>query len=119
MLTATLDAITRGFLAAERLRELDSRDQARRIVTYRDDDRIRLITRNSFDFADHFPLVAEAIAALPARSCVLDGEAIARDNNGLFVFDLIRYRQHAFPLLGAQRRSYAAKADRASQAAVG
>ena len=65
-----------------------------RIVAHRDGDRVRLITRNGYDFADRFPLVVEAIAALPVRSCVLDGEAIAVDANGLSVFDLIRYRQH-------------------------
>ena len=65
-----------------------------RIVAHRDGDRVRLATRNGFDFADRFPLVVEAIAALPVGSCVLDGEAIAVDANGLSVFDLIRYRQH-------------------------
>ena len=55
---------------------------------------MRLITRNGFDFADRFTLIVEAIAALPVRSCVLDGEAIAVDADGLSVFDLIRYRQH-------------------------
>jgi ATP-dependent DNA ligase len=65
-----------------------------RIVAHRDGDGVRLITRNGFDFADRFPLIVESIAALPARSCVLDGEAIAVDANGLSVFDLIRCRQH-------------------------
>ena len=64
-----------------------------RIMAYRDGERVRLVTRNGFDFADRFPLVVEAIAALPSRSCVLDGEAIAVDVNGLSVFDLIRYRR--------------------------
>jgi bifunctional non-homologous end joining protein LigD len=73
----------------------NSRQRARvRIVAHRDGDRVRLATRNGFDFADRFPLVVEAIAALPVGSCVLDGEAIAVDANGLSVFDLIRYRQH-------------------------
>jgi bifunctional non-homologous end joining protein LigD len=35
-----------------------------------------------------------AVAGLPARSCVLDGEAIACDENGLSVFEMIRWRQH-------------------------
>ena len=65
-----------------------------RILAHRDGDRVRLITRNGFDFADRFTLIVEAIAALPVRSCVLDGEAIAVDADGLSVFDLIRYRQH-------------------------
>jgi len=71
-----------------------------RIVAYRDAVRVRLITRNGFDFADRFPLIAGAIAALPARSCMLDGEAIAVNDKGLSVFDLIRYRRqdHAVTL---------------------
>ena len=61
---------------------------------------MRLITRNGHDLAARFPLAAAAIAALPARSCVVDGEAIAVDDNGLSVFDLIRYRRqdHAVTL---------------------
>jgi ATP-dependent DNA ligase len=35
------------------------------------------MTRKGYDFADRFPLIIDAIAALPARSCVIDGEAIA------------------------------------------
>ena len=61
---------------------------------------VRLITRKGFDLAERFPLAAAAIAALPARSCVVDGEAIAVDERGLSVFDLIRYRRsdHAVTL---------------------
>jgi bifunctional non-homologous end joining protein LigD len=65
-----------------------------RIVAHRDGDRVRLVTRNGYDFANRFPLAVAAVAGLPVRSCVLDGEAIAVDANGLSVFDLIRYRQH-------------------------
>jgi len=52
---------------------------------------VKLMTRKGFDLAQRFPLAAAAIAALPARSCVVDGEAIACDANGLSVFDLLRY----------------------------
>jgi ATP-dependent DNA ligase len=31
---------------------------------------------------------------LPARSCLIDGEAIAVDERGVSVFDLLRYRHH-------------------------
>jgi ATP-dependent DNA ligase len=31
-----------------------------------------------------------AVAKLPVRSCLIDGEAIARDESGLAVFDMIR-----------------------------
>ena len=36
-----------------------------------------------------FPLVAAAIRKLPVRSCLIDGEAIVCDANGLAVFDLL------------------------------
>jgi bifunctional non-homologous end joining protein LigD len=68
-----------------------------RIIAHRDADGVRLVTCNGYDFADRFPLIVEAIAALPARSCVVDGEAIAVDVNGLSVFDLIRYRRQDQP----------------------
>ncbi len=54
---------------------------------------VKLITREGFDIASRFPPAAAAIAALPARSCIVDGEAIACDANGLPVFDLLRYRR--------------------------
>jgi bifunctional non-homologous end joining protein LigD len=38
-------------------------------------------------------LAAAAVAALAARSCLIDGEAIVTDQKGLAVFDLIRGRQ--------------------------
>jgi len=71
-----------------------------RIIARHDATGVRLITRNGYDLATRFPLAAAAIAALPARSCVVDGEAIAVDDNGLSVFDLIRYRRqdHAVTL---------------------
>jgi ATP-dependent DNA ligase len=49
-----------------------------------------LLTRNGHDFAVRFPIAAAAVATLPARSCLTDGEAIVTDQNGLAVFDLIR-----------------------------
>jgi bifunctional non-homologous end joining protein LigD len=61
-----------------------------RILAHRRGRSVRLLTRNGHDFADRFPLAAEAIEALPVRSCVIDGEAIVRDDSGLAVFDLIR-----------------------------
>jgi hypothetical protein len=33
---------------------------------------------------------AAAVANLPVRSCLIDGEAIVRDANGFAVFDLLR-----------------------------
>jgi bifunctional non-homologous end joining protein LigD len=61
-----------------------------RILARRDSAGMRLITRHGNDFADRFPLIASAVAALPVRSCLIDGEAIVCDENGLAVFELIR-----------------------------
>ena len=61
-----------------------------RIMARRDGADVRLITRHGKDFTARFPVIASAVAALPARSCVVDGEAIVCDENGLAIFDLIR-----------------------------
>jgi bifunctional non-homologous end joining protein LigD len=61
-----------------------------RILAHRRGRSVRLVTRNGHDLADHFPLAAAAIEALPIKSCVVDGEAIVCDDSGLAVFDLIR-----------------------------
>jgi bifunctional non-homologous end joining protein LigD len=61
-----------------------------RIMARRDGAGVRLITRHGNDFTARFPIVASAAAALPARSCLIDGEAIVCDENGLALFDLIR-----------------------------
>ncbi len=65
-----------------------------RIMARRDERGVRLLTRNGYDFAERFPLITLAVAALPVRSCFIDGEAIVVNANGLSVFDLLRYRQH-------------------------
>jgi bifunctional non-homologous end joining protein LigD len=64
-----------------------------RIIAVRHGARVRLLTRKGVDLARRFQTVAAAIAALPLRSCVIDGEAIACDDNGLAVFDLLRHRR--------------------------
>jgi bifunctional non-homologous end joining protein LigD len=64
-----------------------------RIIAYRSGGRVQLMTRAENNFASRFPLITAAIAALPVRSCVVDGEAIACDDNGLAVFELIRYHR--------------------------
>jgi len=57
---------------------------------------VQLITRNGNDFTHRFPLIEMAIKSLPVRSCLIDGEAIVCDANGLAVFELIRgYRRLA------------------------
>ena len=65
-----------------------------RIVARRDGSRMRLISRNGHDLTYRFPSVAAAIAALPVRSCLVDGEAIVCNGDGLAVFQFVRnYRR--------------------------
>ena len=47
-----------------------------RIMARRDGTGVRLITRHGNDFTTRFPLAVGAVAALPAHSFVIDGEAI-------------------------------------------
>jgi bifunctional non-homologous end joining protein LigD len=61
-----------------------------RILARRDGTGVRLITRNGSDFTDRFPFIATALKTLPVRSCLIDGEAIVCDENGLAIFELIR-----------------------------
>ena len=41
-------------------------------------------------FSGRFPFIAMVVGKLPVRSCLIDGEAIVCDENGLAVFELIR-----------------------------
>jgi bifunctional non-homologous end joining protein LigD len=61
-----------------------------RILARRDGAGVRLFTRHGNDFSSRFPFIATAVGKLPVRSCLIDGEAIVCDENGLAVFDLIR-----------------------------
>ena len=55
---------------------------------------MRLYSRPGNDLTRRFPLIVEALARLRPRSCIIDGEAVACDDNGVASFDLIRYRRH-------------------------
>jgi bifunctional non-homologous end joining protein LigD len=39
------------------------------------------------------PLIVETLARLRSRSCIIDGEAVACDDNGVASFDLIRHQR--------------------------
>jgi bifunctional non-homologous end joining protein LigD len=51
-------------------------------------------SRPGNDLTDRFPRIVEALARLRSRSCIIDGEALVCDQDGLANFDRIRYRQH-------------------------
>ena len=58
-----------------------------RLMARRDSVGIRLITRRGNDWSDRFPLVVEAVNHLKVRSCLIDGEVVCCDEDGLAVFD--------------------------------
>ena len=65
-----------------------------RVIARKDGDHVRLYSRPGNDMTRRFPLIAEALTGLRSRSCIIDGEAVACDDNGLASFERIRYRQH-------------------------
>jgi ATP-dependent DNA ligase len=44
---------------------------------------VRLYSRPGNDLTRRFPLIVETLARLRSRSCIIDGEAVACDGNGV------------------------------------
>jgi bifunctional non-homologous end joining protein LigD len=65
-----------------------------RVIARKDGKRVRLYSRPGNDLTQRFPLIVEALARLRARSCIIDGEAVACRDNGMADFNRIRYRRH-------------------------
>jgi len=65
-----------------------------RVIARKDGNRVRLYSRPGNDLTYRFPLIVESLAKLRTRSCIIDGEAVACDGNGMPSFDRIRYRGH-------------------------
>jgi bifunctional non-homologous end joining protein LigD len=64
-----------------------------RIIARKSNGRVRLYSRPGNDFTRRFPLIVEALARLRSRSCIVDGEAVACDDNGVASFDLVRHHR--------------------------
>jgi ATP dependent DNA ligase domain len=54
-----------------------------RIIARKDGQRVRLCSRPGNDLTDRFPLIVETLTRLRSRSCIIDGEAVACDDNGV------------------------------------
>jgi bifunctional non-homologous end joining protein LigD len=48
--------------------------------------KVRLLTRKGLDWTHRMPAVAQALAALPARAALLDGEVVVLDEQGISSF---------------------------------
>jgi len=65
-----------------------------RLLARRGATSVRLFTRNGHDWTERFPLIVEALSALKATTCLLDGEAIrCDDDTGLAEFEGLRSRR--------------------------
>jgi bifunctional non-homologous end joining protein LigD len=65
-----------------------------RVIARKDGPRVKLYSRPGNDLTHRFPLIVETLARLRSRSCIIDGEAVACDENGIASFNRIRYRNH-------------------------
>jgi bifunctional non-homologous end joining protein LigD len=54
-----------------------------RIVARKTGAQVRLYSRPGNDLTRRFPLIVETLARLRSRSCIIDGEAVACDDNGV------------------------------------
>jgi bifunctional non-homologous end joining protein LigD len=78
-----------------------------RVIARKHGQRVKLYSRPGNDLTYRFPLIVETLARLRLRSCIIDGEAVACDDNGVTSFNRVRYRHHdesiflyAFDLIG-------------------
>jgi bifunctional non-homologous end joining protein LigD len=61
------------------------------MLARRDGAGVRLLTRRGIDWTTRYPAIAAAIAALACRSCLIDGEVVICGEDGIPVFDRLRY----------------------------
>ena len=64
-----------------------------RIIARKKGSQVRLYSRPGNDLTRRFPLIVETLARLRSRSCIVDGEAVACDDNGVASFDLVRHQR--------------------------
>lgn len=61
-----------------------------RILAYKEGDSLSLLSRNGIDRSRTYPNIAAAIATLPTRTLLLDGEVVAFDNRRVSRFQLLQ-----------------------------
>ncbi len=57
-----------------------------RIQARLDHGEVRLLTRKGLDWTEKFPNIAAAVAKLPARTALIDGEIVVEDESGISSF---------------------------------
>ncbi|MGB8028272.1 MAG: non-homologous end-joining DNA ligase [Terracidiphilus sp.] len=61
-----------------------------RFLAYKEEDRVRLLSRNGKDRTDRFPKIAAAIRILRPVTLLLDGEVVVFDTKGVSRFQLLQ-----------------------------
>jgi bifunctional non-homologous end joining protein LigD len=81
-----------------------------RIIARKTGAQVRLYSRPGNDLTYRFPLIVDTLSGLRPRSCIVDGEAVACDDNGVASFDLVRHQRanesiflYAFDLIELNR----------------
>ena len=64
-----------------------------RVIGRKTGKRVKLYSRPGNDLTRRFPLIVEALGRLGPRSCIIDGEAVACGDDGIALFERIRYRR--------------------------
>jgi bifunctional non-homologous end joining protein LigD len=64
-----------------------------RAISIKDGKKVSLISRNGNKLDKRFPEIAQAVKSLPVDDCVIDGEAVALDDEGRSSFQLLQARE--------------------------
>jgi bifunctional non-homologous end joining protein LigD len=99
-----------------------------RIEARLDRGKVRLLTRKGLDWTHRFTPIADAVAALPAATALIDGELVVEDDRGVSSFSLLqtdlkdgrrdRLVYYAFDLLHLDGRDLTAEPLLARKAAL-
>jgi len=65
-----------------------------RLMVQRDGDRVRLFTRNGYDWSSRYPLIVEAARCIRTKQFVIDGEAVVLGVDGISDFNGLHSRKH-------------------------
>ena len=65
-----------------------------RLRLERDGNRVRLITRGGYNWADRYPWIVETARKNRHRQFVIDGEAVVLDGDGIADFNALQSRRH-------------------------
>jgi bifunctional non-homologous end joining protein LigD len=62
-----------------------------RLLARRDGAAVRLLTRRGIDWTIRYQSIAASVTALACRSCLIDGEVVICGEDGIPIFDRLRY----------------------------